>query len=96
MFTVKLYSHSGYRQVILEAESFTILHNQDGTREVTLHRPLGPSGEYNDVRHDIGPEQERDCIQPSLWARAIIENAAGRTTEMVNYDAIIRSVPKAA
>lgn len=86
MFTIKLYGH-GYRQKILEAQSFTICRNVDGTADITLHRPLGPNGEYNDVRHDIGPLMETEEGRPEVWGRAIIENANGNTTEMIGYDA---------
>jgi hypothetical protein len=88
MFTIKFYSTGpgspdGYRQVIKEAESFTILRGDDGTAEITLHQ-RDPAF---DQRIDIG-----DCSKPSLpegfparFESAIIENSAGKTTEMINF-----------
>lgn len=87
MFTIKLYRDSGWRQRILEAESFTILRPNEGdtVAEITLHRALGPNGEYRDERHDVtygcdGPH----AGSPEAWERAIIENAMGKTTEMIS------------
>lgn len=87
MFTIKFYSTSqqtnpgAYRQVIKEAESFTILKADDGSAEITLHQKDASF----DRRIDIG-----DCSKPSLpegypprFESAIIENSAGKTTEMI-------------
>ena len=88
MFTIKLYGDLGHRQRILEAESFTILRVSDGF-EVTLHRP--PSMAHDDCRYDIKnawPEPKTSDEQQGQWParfdRAIIENAAGKTTEIVS------------
>lgn len=87
MFTIKLYSLDGFRQRILSAESFTILRanklgDRDPDAEITLHQ----KNPGDDVRYDIGNEIERTGDQlywPQRYAKAIIENAAGRTTEIV-------------
>lgn len=83
MFTIKLYTGGGpdgYKQRILSADSFTILRGDDGSAEITLHN--GNDGK----RYDIGfvdPEKPRPDGWPDIWERAIIENVAGRTTEMI-------------
>lgn len=84
MFTIKFYSHEGGRQRIEAADSFTILRmDQVGGAEITLHRK-NPS---DDIRVDIGPH--RNCVPVGGWPndvfqKAIIENAAGRTTEIIS------------
>jgi hypothetical protein len=82
MFTIKFYSGDGCRQIIKEAESFTILRspNESGKAEITLHQKVG----FESSRIDIGDErEERPEGWPPLFAKAIIENSAGRTTEIV-------------
>ena len=85
MFTIKLYSAGGFRQRIIEARSFTILRppagpDDDGSAEITLHDT--PDG---DVRYDIKDEgpPTSGYAGPQRFAKAIIENSAGRTTEMI-------------
>lgn len=83
MFTIKFYSGDGCRQIIREAESFTILRSPSGSvhdiTEVTLHQKGGEG-----CRIDVGDEcAEREEGWPALFAKAIIENASGRTTEMI-------------
>jgi hypothetical protein len=83
MFTIKFYSTGpnspgGYRQVIKEADSFTILRADDGTAEITLHQKSG-----DDTRIDINDAPTQDGW-PARFESAIIENAAGKTTEMVS------------
>lgn len=80
MFTVKLYTDNGLRQRILSAESFTILHDKDGAgHEITLHQKNG----NDDSRYDI----KADCPVPDgfppRFQKAIIENANGKTTEII-------------
>lgn len=86
MFTIKFYSVSlgGCRQVIKEAESFTILKSDDGTVEITLHQ----RDQAYDRRIDIG-DTSKPIPEgwPPRFESAIIENSAGKTTEMVNYRA---------
>jgi hypothetical protein len=79
MFTVKFYQ-SFHRQVIEQADSVTILKDEEsGTAEITLHRTIGI-----DVRRDIKDERDRkDSYEPPFFDKAIIENAAGKTTEII-------------
>lgn len=77
MFTIKFYSDG--RSKILSAESFTILRGNGGA-EITLHQ----KNQADDRRIDIGPAGEPcDPNWPPMFQRAIIENAAGKTTEMI-------------
>lgn len=86
MFTIKFYNdtHSSpgsCRQFITTAESFTILRDEEGA-EITLHRRNGE----DDVRIDVHvrPDgKQRDPGFPQVFQRAIIENAAGKTTEII-------------
>lgn len=81
MFTAKFYSHDGCRQIIKEAESFTILRSPiggDGGAEITLHQKNGDS-----CRIDIVEDLPRPEGWPPVFGKAIIENAAGRTTEII-------------
>lgn len=88
MFTIKFYSDDGYRQRILEAESFTILRDASGEgAEITLHR----KDQKDDIRIDVTymPAEGR-------YRKAIIENAAGRTTEIIAAQMPGSAIPKAA
>lgn len=98
MFTIKLYRDSGFRQLILEAESFTVLRTQNSGVEITLHRPQGPNGEYRDVRYDLGDcGVEREFGFPEIFERAIIENANGKTTEIISLPpSLSKATPRAA
>jgi hypothetical protein len=79
MFTIKAYTQEG-RCVIKSAESFTILRTEvTGEAEITLHQKNGEG-----LRVDIaqpGTKREEGCPQVFHWA--IIENAAGNTTEVI-------------
>lgn len=80
MFTIKCYSHDGYRNVIRSAESFTILRDRDGEAEITLHQ----KNAADDCRMDIKfADKPREPGWPPIFSRAIIENAAGKTTEII-------------
>lgn len=85
MFTIKLYSDNGCRQRILSAESFTVLRMGSSPggdeAEITLHQ----KDQNNDVRYDIKPHAPlpNDYSGPVIYQRAIIENAAGKTTEII-------------
>lgn len=80
MFTIKLYSHDSYRQKILKAESFTILRGDDGGAEITVHQV----DQNDDRRYDVAPDQPQAIDDPrQLFGSAIIENAAGKTTEII-------------
>lgn len=80
MFTIKLYSEDGYRSVIKSAESFTILR-EGGEAEITLHQRNPAEDSRVDIRHS--EKSNRAPEFPPSFGKAIIENAAGRTTEMV-------------
>lgn len=87
MFTIKFYSADGCRQIIREAESFTVLRGprvpgDDGSAEITLHQ----KNPADDCRIDIGDEsQAQQEGWPTRYGKAIIENAAGRTTEVIVF-----------
>ena len=90
MFTIKFYSADGCRQRIFEAESFTVLRdpigtNGDGGAEITLHMKNPGDDCRIDVRDDQG--KPREPHWPAIYAKAIIENANGRTTEIISIDA---------
>jgi hypothetical protein len=84
MFTIKLYSDDGYRIIVKSAESFTILRSEDGEAEITLHQ-RNPG---DDCRIDIKSGNPAPGWPP-VFAKAIIENAAGKTTEII----ALRPVP---
>lgn len=94
MFTIKFYSGDGCRQIIREAESFTILRcppgNDDGTAEITLHQKDGS----RDSRIDIADDSKQPDGWPPRYAKAIIENSFGKTTEIVSLG--IMAQPRAA
>ena len=79
MFTIKLYQDAG-RQKILAADSFTILRGgpNPSEAEITLHQKNGES-----IRYDIMPPQADNYEGPTVFQRAIIENMAGKTTEII-------------
>lgn len=78
MFTAKFYANG--RQRIYSAEFFTILRSEDGRAEITLHM----KDPAHDFRVDIEWEGWSKAPANQVFQRAIIENAAGRTTEIVN------------
>ena len=98
MFTIKFYSGDGCRQIIKEAESFTILRNRpgpddDGSAEITLHQKSG-----DDTRYDIKPDgtgpEPFGYSGPIRFQSAIIENSAGKTTEMVSLRPASAAAPR--
>lgn len=92
MFTIKFYNCDGFRQVIKEAESFTILRSDDGCAEITLHQ----KNQSDDSRVDIKDERDQVCNwSPPCFGKAIIENAAGRTTEIIVLRPLPGNEPKA-
>jgi hypothetical protein len=92
MFTIKLYSADGFRQVIRQAESFTVLRSSDGLAEITLHQ----KNPAEDSRVDIKNEADQACsFSPPCFGKAIIENAAGRTTEIIALRPLPGDEPKA-
>jgi hypothetical protein len=90
MFTIKFYSGDGCRQIIREAESFTILRSYADDKsepfvaaEITLHQKVG----FESCRIDIGDERApRPDGWPPIFAKAIIENSTGRTTEIIGQN----------
>ena len=75
------------------AESFSILRSDnDGSAEITLHQ-RDPG---DDRRYDIvGPADiPRPPHWPEVFDKAIIENAAGRTTEIVVLHPVPCSLPR--
>lgn len=79
-FTIKFYSDDGFRQIIRTAESFTILRGGNEA-EITLHQ----KNPADDSRIDIkAPADLADPnVYPPRYAKAIIENEHGRTTEII-------------
>lgn len=79
MFTIKLYQDKG-RQKIMAAESFTILRGGSNLSEaeITLHQKNGDG-----VRYDIKAEPPENYDGPTIFQKAIIENMAGKTTEII-------------
>jgi hypothetical protein len=99
MFTLKLYNWNGGRCDIVEAESFTILRAAKSER-VAPKEPIGHSSGYAALaeitahlkngesrRYDIQGHGDPAWPVPS-FEKAIIENSAGRTTEIVGYDIV--------
>lgn len=95
MFTIKLYADLGARMRIHAADDFTILSVLEKDTpmggewvEITAHRKIGV-----DIRFDIGPSPYTP--EGGVWDKAIIENAMGRTTEIIDMQPA-RSADKAA
>lgn len=89
MFTIKFYSTGsghpdGYRQVIKSAESFTILRGDGGTAEITLHQKDPAFDSRIDIADCSASAAPRPDGWPPAFESAIIENAAGKTTEIIN------------
>lgn len=81
MFTVKAYKGDNVR--LYEADSITILRSVDcypEESEITLHRVIG-----EDLRIDVKEDKPVEPIWPSRFDKVIIENSAGKTTEIVRY-----------
>lgn len=81
MFTIKFYGEGNHRVVIKSAESLTILRGDDGSAEITLHQKNQNDDYRIDVAHDMKASYHEGY--PPRYHRAIIENAAGKTTEMI-------------
>lgn len=78
MFTLKFYSDGNARTRILEADSVSVLRF-DGDWEITMHRKDGDS--RMDVSSRIPAVNE-----PPVYEKVIIENSAGKTTEIIYAD----------
>lgn len=89
MFTIKLYKYDGTNTRIYEAESFSVLRSPSNRApwwaEITAHMKDASAG----IRFDVGDSP----YQPSggIWEKAIIENAGGRTTEIIGNDVPYRA-----
>lgn len=88
MFTIKFYSADGSRQIIQEAESFTVLRGS-GEAEITLHKRSPLEDCRFDIKEEPSIEKPFGYDGPPRFGKAIIENAVGRTTEII----IIRPLP---
>jgi hypothetical protein len=84
MFTIKLKTGDGGRTIIQEAESFSILRpsggNDDFGSEITLHRKNGADDRFDILPSNHSPRPEG---WPPVFQVAYIENAMGRTVEIV-------------
>lgn len=92
MFTLKFYSHDNSRTRIYEAESLTVLRF-DGNHEITLHQRVG-----DDFRVDLSKDiDNREAGWPPVYDNVIIENANGKTTEIIYSESALNvPIPKAA
>lgn len=89
MFTIKLFDPEKGITRLVEAESVAIERNQDNTIiNLAVRRPGG-----GEVFVLGSPAVSRD--EPS-WKRAIIENANGRTTEILNPSTVSATVAAAS
>jgi hypothetical protein len=88
MFTIKVYE--GSKQRIYAAESFTILRGDNGEAEITVHTKDNREDFRLDVRHAEPDDPAR------VFDKAIIENAAGRTTEIIALGPYPLKSPRAA
>lgn len=84
MITVKLYAEGDFRQRVIECESVTVLRPANCAIELTLHG-MRVEGEISDRRFDLighpsALTPDNDAIP---WERAIIENANGKTSEII-------------
>lgn len=92
MFTIKLYKQNGSYQRIFQAESFTVLREvPDGVpvaigQPKTCHSEITAHGKEGDLstRFDIGDSPYEP--DGGIWEKAIIENMAGRTTEIIGHN----------
>jgi hypothetical protein len=83
MFTVKLYRDGGALRRISRADSITLGELEpDGLRVVTLHRSDGAAEEYF-----VGHTTHQSPHHESTYERAIVENSAGKTTEVIRASA---------
>jgi len=91
MFTLKFYGRDGAKIRILEAESLTILRDSEGA-EITMHQKDGAG-----LRLDVTLREPPTSDYPETFEKVIIENSAGKTTEIIFADpSAYKPVPKAA
>jgi hypothetical protein len=79
MFTVKLYREGRLR--VLAALSFTVVEDCDAVKQITLHRGDSVDDECFWIGSVIDARSHVDGHR--LYDRAIVENANGKTTEMI-------------
>lgn len=82
MFTLKLYADDGFRQRIVECESFTVLRPTNCAPEITCHG-VRDQGAWHDIRFDIVGNSQSEHEPEFRWDKAILENSNGKTTEIV-------------
>lgn len=91
MFTLKFYANETRRLRIEEADSLTILRDGESA-EITMHRRAG-----DDIRLDVTDREPATSDAPLTYEKVIIENSAGKTTEIIWADqTFYKGVPKAA
>lgn len=92
MFTIKLYRADGNYQRIFQADSFTVIRSSangrpsDPRQPETYHSEITAHGKEGDLstRFDIGESPYEP--DGGVWEKAIIENMAGRTTEIIGHN----------
>jgi hypothetical protein len=94
MFTIKFYSADGFRQIIQEADSFTILRGE-GEAEITLHKRAPQEDCRFDIKEEPSCERPFGYSGPQRFGKAIIENAAGKTTEIIYLRPLPAGIPSA-
>lgn len=86
MFTLKFYANDSHRLRIEEADSLTILRSAGGA-EITMHRKSG-----DDIRLDVTDVSDA----PQTFEKVIVENSAGKTTEIIYADPSLYKAVKGA
>lgn len=84
MLTLKVYADNGFRTRIIECESVSVIRPGNCSVEITCHG-IRCNGDWTDRRFDIvGVDYApREGDDPFRWEKAIIENANGKTTEII-------------
>ena len=90
MFTLKFYANDSHRLRIEEADSLTILRSAGGA-EITMHRKSG-----DDIRLDVTDVEPATSDAPQTFEKVIVENSAGKTTEIIYADPSLYKAVKAA
>ena len=87
MFTVKLYSNNGGKMKILSCESVTSYAWDHGTSfQLKLHqKDQNLDYAYNVGNADGCDRKFAEGDDSIWWECAIIENAAGKTTQIISY-----------
>jgi hypothetical protein len=77
MFTLKLYADAASVTEIIECRAITVNRSHDGTRLEVVHADGGNQSLY------IGPSRVASDLGEPIYDKAIVENAAGKTTEII-------------